>query len=232
MIARALAWPLMLLAAVASEPASAGTNNDTAVRSALGRGDYPWYDAKADAIKPLTPPAPVEEPATREIVGPVRTIVFAIMAAALAALIAALAWAWARYGRGPDDLLEGGKSPTGTAARTTSLPAGLQVDLTDPWGEAVRLRAQGDFAGAIVCLFVHQLLTLDRLGQTRLAPGRTARQLVRAVADDAARRRVEPTLRLFEAVIYGHQPPSVEAFEAAWSEAEAFQRWAAAGVAS
>jgi len=37
-------------------------------------------------------------------------------------------------------------------------------------------------------------------------------------------------LRLFEAVYYGHLEPEAEAFEAAWADAEALERWAASGV--
>ena len=33
-----------------------------------------------------------------------------------------------------------------------------------------------DYAGATICLFVHQLLALEARGQLRLAPGRTARR--------------------------------------------------------
>ena len=84
--------------------------------------------------------------------------------------------------------------------------------------------AGGDFAGAIIYLFAHQLVTLDRLKQVRMIPGRTGRQLVRSVADRELKRCVEPTLRLFEAVYYGHVPPSPAAFEAAWAWGERFEQ--------
>src|SRR4051812_2338037 len=43
--------------AVANEPpALKGTDPSKPVRSALERGNYPWYDAKADAVKPVWPP--------------------------------------------------------------------------------------------------------------------------------------------------------------------------------
>ena len=55
---------------------------------------------------------------------------------------------------------------------------------------------------------------------------------MRSVADRGLRRCVEPTLRLFEAVYYGHRPPSPPAFEAAWALAEEFERATAPGGAS
>lgn len=120
----------------------------------------------------------------------------------------------------------------GGAGRVEGLPAGLDFDLDDPWAEARRRRSAGDLAGAVVYLFAHQLLTLERLRQVRLVPGRTGRQLVRSVADRGLRGGVEPTLRLFEAVYYGHRSPSAEAFADAWAHAEAFQLRATTGAPS
>ena len=95
----------------------------------------------------------------------------------------------------------------------------------------IRRRREGDYAGAVVYLFAHQLLTLDRLEKIRLTPGKTGRQLVRSVKEKPWRDPVEPTLRLFEAVYYGHQKISAEAFEGVWALAEAFERRAAEVVA-
>ncbi len=118
----------------------------------------------------------------------------------------------------------------GTSARIEGLPAGVALDSTDPLAEAHRRRARGDLAGAIVYLFAHQLVTLERLKQVRLIPGRTGRQLVRSVGDRELKRCVEPTLRLFEAVYYGHVPPSPAAFEAAWALGERFEQSLATGA--
>jgi hypothetical protein len=43
---------------------------------------------------------------------------------------------------------------------------------------------------------------------------------------------VEPTLRLFETVYYGHRIPSASMFEPVWASAEAFRRRVAGGEAS
>src|SRR5437763_13113196 len=118
-------------------------------RSALARGEYPWYDAKEDAIKSLTPPAETKldraGPATAPELGWLpslgRLFIFLLMSALLTALIVLLARAWSRYRPDPERL--GSRTrPAGTAARVAGLPTGLQVDLSDPWGEAVRLRAR------------------------------------------------------------------------------------------
>lgn len=225
----AFAWTVMVLTA------TPGPNPGAEVRSALSKGNYPWYDAKADAVKTVAPPAEPSPPSKssntgrRNLPTMADTIVFVIMVAGLAIVVLLLAWAWARYRPDPETLLLKSRS-VGLEQRTTSLPTGLQIDLTDPLGEARRLRDLGNLSDAIICLFVHQLLTLDRLGQIRMAPGKTARQLVRSINDPRPRRWVEPTSRLFEAVYYGRLAPTTAAFEAAWADAEALEQWASAGV--
>lgn len=224
-----------LLAVSAAVAAGSDDDPGPAVRSALARGAYPWYDAPADACKPVKPPAePPPAPSQARVgwrsftwrdLG--QLLVFLVLAAALTALCVFLARAWQRHLLSLDLPSGPRKGPAREAARTASLPAGLRADTADPFAEAIRLRDRGEHARAIVLLFIHQLLTLERLHLSRLLPGRTGRQIVRAVADDAVRRRIEPTLRLFEAIYYGHRDPAPDAVAAAWDEAEAFERWIA-----
>ena len=154
-------------------------------------------------------------------------------AVALAVLVGLLAWFWRIYEPSADADAEGDWKARGVPVRVEELPAGLGLgyDASDPWAEAIRRRDRGDLAGAILCLFAHQLLTLSRLGLVRLAPGKTGRQLLRSVADADYRGLVAPTLGLFEAAYYGHRAPSAEEFARAWAGAEAFERRAAAGLA-
>jgi hypothetical protein len=203
----------------------------------VAKQEFPWYDAEKGALRPLAPPpAPPEPKSTRlpEIdASPLRMFVnvlmFVLMGLGLAALIAALVWAWRVYGPSPLDLPEIRLPQLGKAARVGSLPAGLDIDLSDPWSEADRRRRAGDLGGATIALFVYLLTVLERMNLCRLAPGRTARQLVRATSDAWARARVEPTMRLFEAVYYGHRVPESSAFESAWTEAEALRQRAVEG---
>lgn len=218
------------------------------VEDALRQGNYPWYDAPSDSVKPLWPPQAWDWEWLRrwfrwlklDWVGRLRfgwlpasgrLVAIVLSATALVALLGFLALLWQRQRPVGDALLAAARGP-GMAARVESLPAGLRPETDDPWSEALRCRARGDFARAVVCLFAHQLLTLDRLRQVRLLPGRTARQLVRAINDRQLRGWVDPTLRLFEAVYYGHRTPTAEAFEPVWSAAEAFERRIAEGAAS
>jgi hypothetical protein len=231
-------------ASIRSAPESAAPVGDASmpVKTALERGKYPWYDPKSDTVKPVWPPRDWDfEWLSRLLrmlkwdarisggsnVGDLITIGLAMLA--LAVFVVVLIELWRRYWPA-NELDAKGMIRSGSAARIEDLPLGVRSETADPWAEALARRARGDFAGAIVCLFAHQLLTLDRLRQIRLVPGRTGRQYVRAIDDRQFRSLVEPTLGLFEAVYYGHHIPSAEAFERVWTLAEAFERHVATEV--
>jgi hypothetical protein len=228
----------------APTPARAASADPTGTADALAEGGYPWYDAKKDELAPVEPPWTPSwwdklpnwdlrlPNAPRGSLSIGNLFVFLLLVLALAALVAGLVWAYRYYMPDLEDRKPKGRV-IGTASLMGGLPPGLPADLTDPLGLARELRARGDFSGAILALFVHQVITLDRLRVARLAPGRTARQLVRSIADTWIRARVEPTLRLFETSFYGHHVPSLDAFEHAWRLAEEFEaRIAAGGVTS
>jgi Domain of unknown function (DUF4129) len=205
------------------------TDPTRAVGSALGKGSFPWYDAPTDQAKPITLPGQPGRWGSAMFAS-----VFSLIAlvVALAALIALVIWLWRMYAATDSDESRAMPKVAGGPSRIESLPEGMrrEFESSDPWEEAIRRRARGDLAGAVVCLFAHQLLTLSRLGLVRLAPGRTGRQLLRSVADAEFRALVHPTLRLFEAVYYGHRVPSPEEFASLWEQAEAFERRVAGGV--
>jgi hypothetical protein len=236
------AWTTLSIGqAGGSNAANSGLQPSQEVKGALEKGGYPWYDSRKDEAAPVEPPWTWEPPewlpsfsAPRLASRPSgsfnigRFVVFLLFFLALVALIAGLVWAYFQFYH-PGSSEPKTKSKVASAVLVGSLPVGLPFDLSDPWNAAKELRARGDLAGAIIALFVHQLMNLDRLRLSRLAPGRTARQLVRAISDAWVRARVEPTMRLFEASYYGHRPPSPESFESAWQLAEEWEARIAAG---
>jgi hypothetical protein len=233
---RAILLSTMLMTALASGAALASTeapetDPTRAVGSALGKGSYPWYDAPTDQAKPITLPG---EPGQwgSAMLGSVFSLI--VLVAALAALIGLLMWFWRIYAATSPDESRGIPRVAGGPSRIESLPEGMrrEFESSDPWEEAIRRRDRGDLSGAVICLFAHQLLTLSRLGLVRIAPGRTGRQLLRSVADAEFRALVHPTLRLFEAVYYGHRVPTPKEFADLWEQAEAFERRVAGGVAA
>ncbi|MGE3820596.1 MAG: DUF4129 domain-containing protein [Isosphaeraceae bacterium] len=233
---------------VLSGDGSASTND---ARQALAERGYPWYDAQEDRVVPVLPEPDWDAGWIKRTgdwfssffkpigdwfasfngwrlpgigVGAGDLIAIGLATLLVTVLLVVLLEMLRRYR--PIDQEKVGSSTIGKgeARRIEGLPIADSIDLTDPWAQAKRLRERGDFAGAIVYLFAHQLLTLSRIGQLRLIPGKTGRQLTRSVPDRTLRQRVEPTLRLFEAVYYGQRAPTAEAFATVWTQAEAFER--------
>jgi len=226
----------------ASEPLAPDRQS---VKEALGSRDYPWYDSKADRLRPVMPGrSSWRKWLSDRFDGLVKAIGrffdrfkfkplsglgsagnsvgTVLLIAVLAAFLAALLVLWLREGSiaryGQSDL-----ERLGTAARLAQLPEGIRPGGEDPWAEALKRRAAGDLAGAVVCVFAHQLLALDEDGLIRLVPGRTGRQYVQGLRDPELHDLVGGTLLLFEEVYYGRRRPAVHLFERVWSRAEAFR---------
>lgn len=228
-------WQSLALALILAAPASAGDDAPEIAR-ALGRVPLPWYDPAKDGVKPVPVPAAPQEwnwgwggGGFANVLG--NAVALLGFSLGLVALLLLLAWFWRIYE--PTGASADAEAGPGEPERVEALPAGLRREFasSDPWSEALRRRERGDLSGAVVCLFAHQLLSLSRLGLVRLAPGKTGRQLLRSVGLSEFRALVDPTLRLFEAVYYGHRVPSPGEFEQVWEQAEAFERRAAQGVA-
>src|SRR5262249_21308725 len=92
----------MVIVALALLAAGPAPDARAAVRSALARGGYPWYDAAADAVRSVDPPEEPAPPGPSGQFDPGGLIVAAAMALGLATLVAALAWAWARFRPEPE----------------------------------------------------------------------------------------------------------------------------------
>jgi Domain of unknown function (DUF4129) len=221
-------------------PAAAGP-----VDRALREGRYPWYDGEADELRPVWPTKigwldwvikrldavkrAIGKLLSRLNFGGTRGISVSgdwigtvILLAALAVFLASVFWLWRRRMSGTADG-ESARARLGTAALLSDLPAGIGLGDGDPWAEAERRRAAGDLAGAVVCLFAYQLLSLDQLGVIRLVPGRTGRQYVQVVRDQQFADSLGATLRLFEDVYYGRKRPTTPAFESVWHRALLFR---------
>jgi hypothetical protein len=217
---------IVLLTVVLGVANGSGSNP---IDAALHRKPYPWYDAKTGKLQPVVGSSYHYNGPS--IPGLGQVVVITLMVLALAALIALLVWTFRDVLARDSDPKRPPARPGGSS-QIGALPPGLDWNIDDLWGEAVRRRAKGDYSMATIYLFGHQLLALERLQIIRLAPGRTARQLVRSISDGWIRDRVQTTLGLFERVYYGHVVPSADEFEVVWSEAEALERRIAEGVAT
>lgn len=235
-----LLWALVAAGQPPAEVADAPP--EQAVRSSLGAKDYPWYDAERDAVRPI-----MNEPGSwsRRLGRWIDSLLdrlgrllrssggntgggnasgggfFMLLMLAGGALFVVLLWRlWWLHDVGLGS--GGGEADIGDAARIAGLRPGMSLEGVDPWAEAMRRRVD-DPAGAIVWLFLDQLMSLQRLGLIRLTPGKTARQYAQALEDPVLADSLNATLGAFEAVYYGHRLPTAASLSAVWSGAERFR---------
>ena len=215
------------------------------IKEALRNGKFPWYDSRADRVQPVWPIriSWLERlgeriasffqrigrffdrfhfggsSAVSAVGNSIGTVMLLVV---LVAFFVCIFMLWIRRDGGASRR-ETDRTRPGTAARLGDILEGIRPEDADPWAEAQRRRTAGDLAGAVVCLFAHQLLTLDQMGLIRLAPGRTGRHYLQSLRDRELIDALGATLRLFEDVYYGRRSPTTQAFESVWSRAQSFQ---------
>lgn len=103
--------------------------------------------------------------------------------------------------------------------RMEQLPVEVRQQGSDMRGEAERRMQAGDFDRAIIYLFGHQLLQLDRYQMLRLSRGKTNRQYVReANSSGESGRILQHTVDSFEASYFGRHAVTADRFEFLWKE--------------
>jgi hypothetical protein len=110
-------------------------------------------------------------------------------------------------------------------ARIEALPFPVRRNVDDLLQEARRHYENGNFNEAIVYLFSHVLVELDRRQLIRLAKGKTNRQYLREIAALAdLKRLVEETMITFEDAFFGHHRIARERFEWCWMQLPQFNQ--------
>jgi hypothetical protein len=253
-IAQSLITCLVILSTQGGDPSSGGPMDQPAsasVRVVLDQGGYPWYDRQTDGVKPML----TDRSSWLESWGErmrsffkwldgffgrlgsklpslgganpgsiVPTLLFAVAGGLLVVIL----WRLWRLHEPSELARDRSVEGLGQAARIAGLASDVALEATDTWNEALRRRAAGDRGGAVIWLFLDQLLSLQRRGLIRLMPGRTARHYVTVLEDSMLRDSVGATLGLFEDFYYGHRVPTATALESVWALAEAFRRRLAA----
>jgi hypothetical protein len=119
------------------------------------------------------------------------------------------------------------------SVRLENLPFVVRERNDDPLAIAQRWYAEGRFSEAIIYLFAYQLMQLDRHQWIHLAKGKTNRQYLREVRQNAALRGItEHTMIAFEDVFFGKHPLPRERFEACWQRLDQFHKLLEQGVAA
>ncbi|MEM8864628.1 MAG: DUF4129 domain-containing protein, partial [Planctomycetota bacterium] len=100
--------------------------------------------------------------------------------------------------------------------------------VVDFLAEARRLHAAGDSTLAIVYLFSHQLIVLDKHHLLRLVKGKTNRQYLRELRRNTPDHPriaalIEPTMLLFEGAFFGAHPPARDRLDACFAAIDEFE---------
>lgn len=193
-------------------------------------GDYPWYDEDSDGIRRIEVKEETDRSAVRTTSAggaAIELMAWLGLALVLAVVIALLVWSFlANESRGDlpldDDADEDRRRQID---RLEALPFQVKRPDADLLAEARRQYERGNYGEAIIYLFSHQLVQLDKSQHLTLAKGKTNRQYLREIASiDGLRAILEQTTVAFEEVFFGrHQLPR-ERFEACWSELSQFDR--------
>ncbi len=113
-----------------------------------------------------------------------------------------------------------------TIERMKHLPAELRRTDVNLRSEAERLMGEGQYDQAIILLFGHQLLLLDRFGMLRLNRGKTNRKYVRETraVDGKLATRLQDTVNAFERSYFGRHSIGQREFAELWRSNEALEQ--------
>jgi hypothetical protein len=215
-------------AAVAATAGNAAVAADTdAARDALAKQNFPWYDAAADAYRPMVRAVPPPAPEARMPSG-LGAVARGVMIALLAALVAGAIWLLVRYGldrRGAAGRERAAAETVLGADALEALPEAARRHGGDWLAEAERLAAAGDFAAAMVFFHGWQLVQLHGRGVIELARGKTNGRYDAEVAAavPALHGLFRRSNRLFEDALFGRLPVAAADFAAVWDRRDEFR---------
>ncbi len=146
-----------------------------------------------------------------------------LVAAALLAVTYVVVWAFWSLLPGRRAVRDDDSDDQDRLRRRDALPtvARFQAGLLD---EARRRYEAGDFDNAIVYLFCHQLVQLDRHDRIRLTRGKTNRQYLRELDPQTDLGKIlQQSMSTFEAAFFGHHAIDRTRFEDCWNRLEEFE---------
>jgi hypothetical protein len=191
----------------------------------------PWYDRQTDDFRPTE----VRQPRARTIRNTNSSLSewllrlgWILLAALMVYLVYLLARAFLNQEVGGSMIVKQ-QAAGGEVLRVSALPVALSTSPGDFLDEARRLYGRGDYNMAIVYLFSHQLLQLDRRHWVRLVKGKTNRQYLREVRHAASPNAAQlatmfqATVLLFEEVFFGKRLPPREHVDRVWGDIDQFE---------
>lgn len=253
-LATAAAGLLICCAAMTAAPSLADDSpvngspvNDSPIdeaREVLGQRKFPWYDAEHDQLKPVrvVQPAQVNDPKPLNWswsfggMSLVQVLIWGAIVVLLLVIAGAFIWAYVNR----EDLSAGedtaaGVSRAAESARIQALPFPMRRDRRNLLEEARHHYELGNFAEAVIYLFSHELIEMDKRQVIRLVKGKTNRQYLRDLRRlPRLQRIIGQTMVAFEDVFFGNRTLDRARFEVCWRALSEFdqllaERTAAAG---
>jgi hypothetical protein len=186
---------------------------------------YPWYDKKTDGPRKIKE----EEVRVRDFsggpfLGGLPTLLAWGGVIAIIALVAYLVVRNLQF-----DRAETPEAPRPGAAaeinRLEDLPFPVRRPVGDLLSEARRQYEQGNYGEAMVYLYSHLLVTLDRAQLIRLTKGKTNRQYLRELAGAKSLATIlAGAMVAFEDFFFGKHDLERERFEQSWRRLDEFTR--------
>lgn len=234
-------WLMMPLVAAAQDGVEIG-------KQALKSTRQPWYDAESDGLKPLIVNA--EDGAERadwrgaerpdwnwnwNWNGPNMSWVGELLKwfawIVLIGLLALLVYALVRTFLNMETPFMGvGAANRGAMDQRTEQQRieNLPIQLSKKKGDFLQIAREqyqaGNFSEAIIYLFSHRLLQLDKAGYIRLTKGKTNRQYLMEISRPTELQKIlGQTIVSFEDVFFGQHSLSRERFEGCWNTNDEFQ---------
>lgn len=227
---------------------AADTDAIEAGKKAFTSAGPPWYDADSDGLKPLKVKETKEEERKDwkpdgpkwtwdwkwwpdfSVLGEVmRWLGWILLIGLVALIIYALVRAFMEIEPPPGTLTSRQLSPEEEAIqearRIENLPTQVKAKKGNFLDVARELYQQGKFGEAIVYLFSHRLLQLDRAGYIRLTKGKTNRQYLTEIQSSKDLQKIlGQTIVPFEDVFFGHHSLTKERFEGCWNRNDQFEQ--------
>jgi len=207
----------------------ASASVETAQEGLAKPGRYPWYDAEADEVRRIEV-KPEPEARAKSSGGFLGSLIQTLGWTGIGVLLLVIAMAliFAFLGRETEtvsvapDLEEDRRSDVD---RMEALPFKVRRPASDLLSEARRCFKRGDYGEAIIYLYSHQLLELDRNQWVHLTAGKTNRQyLWELAASMPLRNALERTMVAFEDAFFGHHTIDRLRCEECFAQLESFDR--------
>ena len=233
----AFGWQLAVAATVAAESAADESVQDSGRQALSDSAGYPWYDSEADDVRRIQVREDEVDSASSSATNgqsyntafsggdwftPLAWIGIATLVGLLVFVLVRAFLARERHAAGAA-VEEDEADIRDMIDRVEELPIKIRRPASDLLSEARAQYEAGNYAEAIIYLYSHQLVSLDRQQLIRLTKGKTNRQYLREmVAPKALQGLVEQTMIVFEDVFFGKYPLSRSRFEAIWNRLAEF----------